>query len=107
FGLVSFVAVQRTKEIGIRKVLGATIPNIIIMFGKEFLILIALAFLVASPVAYFMMNSWLENFVYRVSIGAGVFVVAIVFTVTLAIITIGYRIIKMASANPVEALKYE
>ncbi|NUM80386.1 ABC transporter permease [bacterium] len=107
FGLVSFVAMQRTKEIGIRKVLGATIPNIVMMFIREFFALIAIAFMLAAPLAYWVMNNWLENFAYRVSIGAGVFVTAIAFTVILAVITIGYRILKTATSNPVEALKYE
>ena len=68
YGLVSFMAVQRTKEIGIRKVLGASVQNIVYLFSKEFTILIAVAFVVAAPVAYFMMNTWLNDFVYRIKL---------------------------------------
>jgi predicted permease len=107
YGLVSFMAVQRTREIGVRKVLGASVRNIIYLFSKEFTILILIGFLIAAPVAYYMMNSWLTNFVFRINIGAKVFVLAIVMSVIIAWITVGYKSIKAALANPVKSLRTE
>ncbi len=107
FGLVSFMAAQRTKEIGVRKVLGATVTDILIMFTKEFAILILIAFAVAAPAAYFVMDGWLQDFAYRISIGTEVFFTAVMITVVIAGVTVGYRSIKAATANPVDALKYE
>ncbi|MGI8952367.1 MAG: ABC transporter permease [Chitinophagaceae bacterium] len=107
YGLVSFMAVQRTKEIGIRKVLGASVQNIIYLFSKEFTVLIIVGFLVAAPVAYFMMNNWLQNFVYRISITIGVFLIAIFISIIIAWITVGYKSLKAAMRNPVESLKME
>jgi len=106
-GLISFVAVQKTKEIGVRKVLGASVASILLMFSKEFLGLILVAFVLAVPVSYVVMNKWLEDFAYRISLGPTVFLVAALTTVVLAALTIGYRAIRAATANPVEALKYE
>ena len=107
FGLMSFMAAQRTKEIGVRKVLGATVPDILTLFSKEFAALIAIAFIVAAPIAYVTMNDWLTNFAYRINIGFGVFLLTIVITLLIAAITVGYRATKAALANPVEALRYE
>jgi ABC-type antimicrobial peptide transport system permease subunit len=107
FGLVSFMAVQRTKEIGVRKVLGASITDILMMFTKEFAVLILIAFLIAAPAAYVAMNGWLEDFAYRISIGAEVFFTAVMLTIVISGVTVGYRSIKAATANPVDALKYE
>ena len=107
FGLISFMAAQRTKEIGVRKVLGATVGNILSLFLKEFAALIAVAFVVAAPVAYFTMNNWLTNFAYRINIGAGVFLLTMAITLLIAAITVGYRAARAALANPVEALRYE
>lgn len=107
YGLVSFMSVQKTKEIGIRKVLGASITNILYLFSKEFTILIAIAFLIATPIAYFVMHGWLNNFVYRIRIGVGVFVLAIIISIAIAWITVGYKAIKAALANPVKSLRTE
>jgi ABC-type antimicrobial peptide transport system permease subunit len=106
-GLISFVAAQRTKEIGVRKVLGAGVVDILGLISKEFAALIAVAFAVAAPVAYFVMNNWLENFAYRINVGLGVFAATIAVTLIIAGATIGYRAIKAALTNPVEALRYE
>ena len=106
-GLVSFVAAQKTKEIGVRKVLGASIPSILSMFSKEFLQLIAIAFAVAVPASYYVMNGWLENFAYRIAIGPVIFVAVFLATMLIAAATIGYRSVKAALANPVDALRYE
>jgi putative ABC transport system permease protein len=105
YGLVSFMAVQKTKEVGIRKVLGATVSNIVYLFSKEFTLLIMIAFLIAVPVAYYMMNSWLNNFVYRIPIGAGIFLLAVVISIVIAWLTVGYKAVKAAVANPVKSLK--
>lgn len=107
YGLVSFMAVQKTKEVGIRKVLGASTGNIIYLFSKEFTILISLAFLIAAPLAYFMMNKWLQDFVYRINIGVGVFIVAVLISIVIAWATVGYKAVKAAIANPVKSLRSE
>lgn len=105
YGLVAFSAVQRTKEVGIRKVLGASMLNILTLFGKEFFVLIGLAFLVAGPLAWFIMHRWLENFAYQVGIGAGIFMVAIGASVAIAAVTIAHQSFKAAFANPLKSLK--
>jgi ABC-type antimicrobial peptide transport system permease subunit len=107
YGLVSFMAVQRTKEIGVRKVLGASVRNIIYLFSKEFTILILIGFAIAVPVAWYMMNSWLTNFVYRIDINLKVFAIAILLSIIIAWITVGYKSLKAALANPVKSLRSE
>jgi ABC-type antimicrobial peptide transport system permease subunit len=107
YGLVSFMALQRTKEIGIRKVLGASVQQIIYLFSKEFTVLVIVGFLIAAPIAYYMMKSWLQNFVFRIDINAGVFIIAIIGSISIAWITIGYKSLKAALRNPVDSLKTE
>jgi len=107
YGLVSFMAVQRTKEVGIRKVLGATVGKIIYLFSKEFTLLIGIAFLIAGPVAYYIMNGWLENFTFRIKLGVSIFAVAILLSIVIAWLTVGYRAIRAALANPVKSLRTE
>ena len=107
YGLVSFMAVQRTKEMGIRKVLGASARNIVYLLSKEFTVLIIIAFVIAAPVAYFIMNKWLQNYTFRIPLGASVFILAIISSVFIAWITVAYRAIKTARANPVESLRTE
>ncbi len=107
YGLVSYMAVQKTKEVGIRKVLGATTGNIVVMFSKEFTWLIAIAFIIAVPVAWYLMNGWLQNFVYRIHMGWGVFLLAIAASLVIAWITVGYRAVRAALANPVTSLRSE
>ncbi len=106
-GLVSFMAARRTKEVGVRKVLGASVGNILLLFGKEFAALILIAFAVAAPAAYYVMNSWLQDFAYRIHVGAGVFALALGITVLIAALTVGYQALRAALANPVESLRYE
>ena len=107
YGLVSFSAVQRTKEVGIRKVLGASLFDISALFAREFIYLIALAFLVAIPVGYYFMHSWLENFAYHIGIGKGIFLIAVGISFAIALITISFQAIKAAMANPVTSLRSE
>ncbi|HMI79363.1 MAG TPA: ABC transporter permease [Ferruginibacter sp.] len=107
YGLVSFMAVQKTKEVGIRKVLGASVGNIVYLFSKEFTILISIAFVIAAPLAYFMMKSWLQDFEYRIELGVGVFIIAVMISVTIAWATVGYKAVKAAIANPVKSLRTE
>ncbi|MEP6467881.1 MAG: ABC transporter permease [Parafilimonas sp.] len=107
YGLVSFMAVQRTKEVGIRKVLGASVANIMYLFSKEFTLLIVAAFFIAAPLAWYIMNNWLQNFHYRIKIGIGVFLLAVLISVIIALITVGYKSIKAAIANPVKSLRTE
>lgn len=107
FGLATFMANQRTKEIGVRKVLGASVQGIVFSFSKEFIILIAIAFLLAAPVGWYFMNSWLEEFSYRISIGPIIFATALITTLVIALITVGYRSFQAATANPVDSLRSE
>jgi predicted permease len=107
YGLISFMVVQKTKEVGIRKVLGASVQSILYLFSKEFTILIAIAFILAAPAAWYIMNTWLKNFVYRIEIGIWVFIIAIVASVLIAWITVGYKAFRAAVANPVKSLRTE
>lgn len=107
YGLISFMVVQKTKEVGIRKVLGAGIGNILFLFSKEFALLIIVAFLVAAPLAYYFMNEWLSNFAYRITMSAGVYLIAILTSLLVASLAVAYKSIKAAIANPVKSLRSE
>jgi len=107
FGLISFMAVQRKKEIGIRKVLGAPVPHIVAMLSKEFALLIVLAFLIAAPLAWYYMHQWLQQYTYRITLGAGFFLLTILSSLCIACLTVGYTAIKAARANPVNSLRTE
>ncbi|MGW9684495.1 FtsX-like permease family protein [Flagellimonas sp. 2504JD1-5] len=107
FGLATFMAKQRTKEIGIRKVLGASINNITVLISKDFLKLIALAIVIASPLAYYFMNEWLSDFAYRINIPAWAFGLAGGLTLLVTLLTIGFQAVKSAMANPVNSLRTE
>jgi len=107
FGLATYLSNQKTKEIGVRKVLGASVESIVFLFSKEYLKLIVIGFLVAAPMAWFVMNQFLENFEYRISIGPGVFFAGFLTTLTVALLTVGYRSIRSAVANPATALRSE
>ncbi|OQP47731.1 ABC transporter permease [Niastella populi] len=107
FGLVSFMTVQKKKETGIRKILGASLKDIVLLFSKEFTLLIALGFLIAIPVSYYMMNNWLQDFAFRIRINAGMFFIVILLSLIVAWITVGYISIKAALANPVKSLRTE
>ncbi|WP_290793465.1 ABC transporter permease [Flavihumibacter sp. UBA7668] len=107
YGLISFMAIQKTKEVGIRKVLGASVSNIVLLFSKEFTILILVAFALAAPVAWYLMNAWLQNFVFKITIGWWIFAIAILTSILIAWATVGYKAIRAALANPVTSLKTE
>ena len=107
YGLVSFMAVQRTKEVGIRKVLGASARNIVYLLSKEFTLLIIIAFAISAPVAYYIMHQWLQNYSYRIELSASIFLLAIISSIIIAWITVGHRAIKTAMANPVTSLRME
>jgi len=106
-GLSSYSAGRRFREIGIRKVLGATTLHIIRLLSKEFILLIIIANFIAWPVAYYLMNGWLQNFAYRINIGWAVFAISTVAAVTIALLTVSYQSIKAALADPVETIRYE
>ncbi len=107
FGLSSYTAEQRTKEIGIRKVLGATVSSIIKHISKEFVILVIIANVIIWPLAYFIMNRWLQSFAYRISIGWWAFVLTGIAALVISLLTVSWQIIRAATANPVDSLRYE
>jgi putative ABC transport system permease protein len=107
FGLASFAAERRTKEIGIRKILGATVPAVVRLLVKEFVILVAIANLIAWPIAYFVMRRWLQDFAYRVSFSMIVFVIAAAVTLLVSLATVGFLALRAALSNPVDSLRYE
>ncbi len=107
FGLASFSGEQRTKEIGVRKVLGASVINVLLMLSKDFLKWIVLANIIAWPAAYFVMNKWLQDFAYRTEIEWSMFLIAGLIALLIALLTISIQTIKAALANPIDSLKYE
>ena len=107
FGLSAFVAEQKTKEIGIRKVLGASISEIILLLSKEFAVWVLISNIIAWPVAYYVMNNWLRNFAYRINMSWSVFVLAGLLALVIALVTVSFQTIKAAKANPINSLKYE
>ncbi|MEO6455637.1 MAG: ABC transporter permease, partial [Ginsengibacter sp.] len=107
YGLASFMAVQRIKEVGIRKVLGATASNIVYLFSKEFILLISIAFVIATPIAWYFMNKWLQNYPYRINISWWMFIAGGVLSIFIAVATVSFQAIKAAIANPVKSLRTE
>ena len=107
FGLSSYMAEQRTREIGIRKVLGATIPNVILLLSRDFTKLILLAFVIGAPVSYYAMGTWLEDFPYRIDLSAWVIMFSGLTALVIAWLTVGYQALKAATANPVDAVHGE
>lgn len=107
FGLAAFTTQQRTKEIGIRKILGASVSGIVCLLSKDFLKLVLIANLIAWPIAYYAMNQWLQSFAYRIDLGISTFILSGLIALLIALLTVSYQAIKAARANPVEALRYE
>ena len=107
FGLISFVAINRAKEIGIRKVLGASISAIIVLLSKDFLKLVLVSLLLAVPLGYYFMGDWLQDYAYSVSLRADLAVIASVAALLITMATIGYQAIKAAFVNPATVLRNE
>ena len=107
FGLAAYTASQRTREIGIRKVLGASVPHLVSLLSRDFVVLVLLSTLIAAPIAGWAMNKWLEDFVYRTSVPWWIYAVAGVGAVLIALITVSFQAIRAATANPVDALRSE
>jgi putative ABC transport system permease protein len=107
FGLSSFTVIQRTKEIGIRKVLGASVNSILVLLSKDFLVLVVVSFVISAPLAWYGINQWLDSFAYRMELGAWIFALSGVFSVITAFVTISLRTVKAAKADPVQSLRYE
>jgi putative ABC transport system permease protein len=106
-GLASFAAEQRTKEIGVRKVLGASTSGVVALLSRQFMKWVLLANVVAWPVAYWVMRKWLQAFAYRIELGLWIFLAAGLAALAVAFLTIGARTVRAAAANPVRALRYE
>ena len=107
YGLIAFTIEQKFKDIGVHKVLGASISNIVLVISRNYLAWILLSNLIAWPVAWFAMNKWLQNFAYRININIGIFFIAGLATLSIALLTISWQTVRAATANPVEALRYE
>ncbi len=105
FGLATLVVVRRTKEIGIRKVLGADVKGIVGLLSKDFIVLVLVASLIAFPVAWWALNDWLQDFAFRIPISLWVFLAAAGVTMTVALVTVSIQAIKAAWANPVKSLR--
>jgi putative ABC transport system permease protein len=107
FGLAMFTAEQRTREIGIRKVLGATVTNIVTLLSKDFVLLIILSLIIASPIAGYFMSRWLEDFAYRIHVTGWVYILAGTMAILIALCTVSFQAIRAAIANPVTSLRSE
>lgn len=105
FGLASFLAEQRTKEIGIRKVLGATVAGLWQMLSKDFVLLVLISCFIAAPIAYYLLNNWLQHYDYRTEMSWWIFAAAGLSSIIIALMTVSYQAIKAALMNPVKSLK--
>nr|HMQ64550.1 ABC transporter permease [Flavilitoribacter sp.] len=107
WGLATFAAVQRTKEVGIRKVFGASTGGLVALLSKDFLILVAIALLVAAPIAWYGMHEWLQNFSYRIDIHWSIFAIAALSVLAIAFLTVSFQSVRSALANPIKSLRNE
>jgi putative ABC transport system permease protein len=107
FGLTAFLAESRTKEIGLRKILGASVVSILRLLSREYVVMIVMSLVVAFPLAFYLMKSWLQNFAYRIDVGWQVFVFAGVISMVLAVLTISFHALKVARSNPINSLRSE
>jgi putative ABC transport system permease protein len=107
YGLASFMAVQRIKEVGIRKVLGSSVGAIVYLFSKEFVILVGIGFAIAAPITWYLMNKWLQDYIYRIYIHWSIFLLAAIIAMAIALATVSYQLIKAALVNPVKSLRSE
>jgi putative ABC transport system permease protein len=107
YGLASFMAVQRIKEVGIRKVLGSSVSGIVYLFSKEFVVMIVIGFAIATPITWYLMNKWLQDYIYRIQIHWSIFLLAGVIAISIALATVSFQLIKAALVNPVKSLRSE
>ena len=107
YGLISFMAVQRTKEVGIRKVLGASVREVVLLFYKEFIVLVIIASAISTPLTGYFMSDWLNSYAYKIDLSPWIFVLAIMLTTIVCVATVSFRSIKAARANPVDSLRSE
>ena len=107
YGMISFMVTQKTKEIGVRKVLGAGVENIVFLFGKEFFLLVAVAFVIAAPFAWYVMTSWLNNFAYRIDLQWWMLASGGILILSITLLTVGYKVVKAALMDPVKSLGME
>jgi putative ABC transport system permease protein len=107
FGLAAYAAERRTKEIGIRKILGATTPEVVALLCREFLLLIALANLIAAPVTYVLMKNWLERYAYRIEMEVALFAGVLAMSLAVGLLTVVFQALRAASSDPAQSLRYE
>jgi putative ABC transport system permease protein len=107
FGLASYTVEQRTKEIGVRKVLGASVSGVVLLLSKDFLKLVLVATIIAIPVSYYIMANWLQDFAYRTKISPAIFILVGLTVLAIALATISFQAIKAATSNPIKSLRYE
>jgi putative ABC transport system permease protein len=107
FGLIACIAEQRTREIGIRKVLGASVSQVLVLITKDFIVLVGISCVIASAVSFYFLRHWLDSYFYRIHLGAGVFVASAIGAIGIAIITVSFQALKAALMNPVESLRTE
>jgi len=105
--LAAFIASLRTREIGIRKILGASVPNLWLLLSKDFIVLVVISALIASPLAYYFSSSWLQKYDYRINIGPGVFMLAAVVAIAITLLTVSFHAMKAALTNPARSLRSE